>query len=44
MYSSLPALYDHATRFDITVPSTDRHANKKVTFTLDQAMKTQTDV
>jgi hypothetical protein len=43
MQCSLSVLYDHATRFDITVPSTDRRANKKVTFTLHQAMKDQTD-
>jgi hypothetical protein len=43
IYGSLSVFYGHATRFDITVPSTDRHANKNVTFTLEQAMKAQTD-
>ena len=43
IYGSLSVFYDHATRFDIAVPSTDRRSNKKVTFTLEQAMKAQTD-
>ena len=43
MYSNLSVRYDHATRFDVTVPSTEKRANKKVTFTLEQAMKAQTD-
>jgi hypothetical protein len=33
-YSSLSVLCDHATPFDVTVPSTDGCTNKKITFIL----------